>query len=62
MLLADAAAASEVPAAGARKPVRCVERRLDTRSGMMITRYGCTRAPQGRWRDVAKLVFGAARR
>lgn len=35
---------------------RCVERKLDVRTGNMITRYGCEKPRQGRWRDVGRAL------
>jgi len=52
--LPDAAEAR--PPARQKPPTRCVERKLDVKTGMMITRYGCTKPPQGRWRDVGKAL------
>lgn len=52
--LPDAAEAR--PPAKQKPSPRCVERKLDVKTGMMITRYGCTKPPQGRWRDVGKAL------
>ena len=48
------------PPARQKPSTRCVERKLDVKTGMMITRYGCTRSPQGRWRDVGKALGSPA--
>lgn len=48
------------PPAKQKPSTRCVERKLDVKTGMMITRFGCTRSPQGRWRDVGKALGSPA--
>ncbi len=48
------------PSAKQKPSPRCAERKLDVKTSMMITRYGCTKAPQGHWRDVGKAMGSSA--
>jgi hypothetical protein len=55
-LRASTPGASEASVAKGKRAPRCVVRKLDVKTGMMITRYGCEKPLQGRWRDVGKAL------